>query len=301
MPTTQKKTAVYYDGSCPLCNREIEFYQKRRGADEIDWVDVSQTKERLTAPDLSKQNALARFHVRDAEGHLKSGGEAFATLWQNLPGFRSIGVLASYQPFKFLLRVLYGIFLVVRPWIQRAAPMHSTQRDKVMPNWLLRDLRSDHAGETGAVVIYQSILAVSRDPAIRDFAKEHLATEKDHLRKIEEVFPPSQKSLALPLWRVAAFITGALPTLISRNAVYVTIDAVENFVDQHYAVQIERLDKTALYPDLRALLASCREDELRHRKEARDNLSSKSGFFERIWRKAILTGSRAAVAVARVF
>ena len=29
-----------------------------------------------------------------------------------------------------------------------------------------KDLRSDHAGETGAVMIYNGILAVSRDPAL---------------------------------------------------------------------------------------------------------------------------------------
>ncbi len=46
---------------------------------------------------------------------------------------------------------------------------------------LIGDLRSDHAGETGAVAIYLGILAVSHNPQIRQFAREHQATEREHL------------------------------------------------------------------------------------------------------------------------
>ena len=50
-----------------------------------------------------------------------------------------------------------------------------------LPKKLRKDLRSDHAGETGAVMIYKGILAVSRDPALRSFASTHLETEQKHL------------------------------------------------------------------------------------------------------------------------
>jgi hypothetical protein len=42
---------------------------------------------------------------------------------------------------------------------------------------LIGDLRSDHAGETGGVIISRGILAGSRDPAVRAFASAHLAAE----------------------------------------------------------------------------------------------------------------------------
>ena len=45
-----------------------------------------------------------------------------------------------------------------------------------LPAALLADLRTDHAGESGAVMIYRGILAVTRDAGLRHFAQAHLAT-----------------------------------------------------------------------------------------------------------------------------
>lgn len=53
------------------------------------------------------------------------------------------------------------------------------------PPALVSDLRTDHAGETGAVMIYRGILAVTRGPALRRFAKDHLAIEANHLAVTE--------------------------------------------------------------------------------------------------------------------
>jgi hypothetical protein len=79
------------------------------------------------------------------------------------------------------------------------------------PAALKRELRTDHAGEAGAVMIYRGVLAVARDDTLRAFAQHHLETESRHLALIEEVVPPSGRSRLLPLWRVAGWLTGALP------------------------------------------------------------------------------------------
>ena len=55
-------------------------------------------------------------------------------------------------------------------------------------SYLERELRSDHAGETGAVYIYKGIIAVAKyrkDQELMNFAKHHDATEADHLHLIE--------------------------------------------------------------------------------------------------------------------
>ena len=138
-----------------------------------------------------------------------------------------------------------------------------------LPVWLQQDMRSNHAGETGAVFIYRGILAVSRDEQVRRFAQSHLETEEKHLALITNELNVSQLSLFLPLWKLAGYLTGAIPSLFGSNAVYATVDAVETFVDEHYLEQIERLRREDIFPELRKLLERCRAEEIVHRDEAR--------------------------------
>lgn len=121
---TEKNLTVFYDGACPLCTREIAFYRRRRGAEGVQWIDVSQPGAEVengeVAPGLSRQDALARFHVRDTDGQLISGGVAFARLWQAFPAFKPLGDLFRLRPFAWLLDRAYPLFLRFRPRIQRA-------------------------------------------------------------------------------------------------------------------------------------------------------------------------------------
>ena len=294
---------VYYDGACPLCRREIGFYRRSRGADSIAWVDVATTDQASVAPDLSRADALARFHVRLPDGRLESGASGFGALWAALPAYRSLGRLVRLPVLQPILEAAYGGFLKVRPGMQRLAARLDAVGDGMYPRWLERDLRSDHAGESGAVAIYRGILAVSRCVRVREFAQRHMASEQRHLRTMELHLPPARRSKLLLLWRAAGFATGALPAIFGPRAVYITIEAVETFVDQHYLGQIERIDEmhdpegrmVALREDLQA----CRLDEIAHRDEASSAGPSGRGWLARIWATTVAIGSMAGVAIAR--
>ena len=168
-----------------------------------------------------------------------------------------------------------------------------------LPTAIIRDLRTDHAGEAGAVRIYQGVLAVARDPALRAFALRHLATEASHLKRIEAWLPPAHRSRLLPLWLAAGWITGALPALFGPRAVYSTIEAVERFVDLHYAEQIERLGLHTGLASLRDTLIDCQGDEISHRLEAAAARGAEPGALLRVWAWLVGAGSRAAVAVCK--
>lgn len=177
-----------------------------------------------------------------------------------------------------------------------------------LPASLLSDLRTDHAGETGAVMIYRGILATTRDAAVRNFAQEHLATEAAHLAAIEQLLAPRHRSRLLPLWRGAGWLTGALPAGIGPRAVYATIEAVETFVDHHYTKQInaiDQLDPARAQPSLQALRAhlhSFRADEVHHRDDAAarfDRHAAPPSPLLRLWIWAVGAGSRGAVKICR--
>lgn len=115
-----QKLTVFYDGDCPLCRREIGFYQRRKGAGRIEWRDVSALPAGAVAKGLSKCEAMARFHVMDADGAYFSGAEGFAKLWAALPSFRWLGLAAQVKPVLWLLERLYEWFLTVRPRLQKS-------------------------------------------------------------------------------------------------------------------------------------------------------------------------------------
>ncbi|WP_373503843.1 thiol-disulfide oxidoreductase DCC family protein [Aestuariivirga sp.] len=107
----QSPLTVYYDGDCPVCRREIGFYQGRTGQ-AVDYCNVAAGT--CPAPDLTREDALKRFHVRMADGTLVSGARAFVELWSRTPGLRLIAPLFRNGPAIAVLDVVYAGFLKLR-------------------------------------------------------------------------------------------------------------------------------------------------------------------------------------------
>ena len=162
-------------------------------------------------------------------------------------------------------------------------------------------LRSDHAGEVGAVYIYKGILSIAKDPALVEFSKRHLETEKEHLRKIEEVLPISKRSKLVGIWKVAGYLLGFLPSLFGPRIVFATIEAVESFVEDHYEEQLKYL-RAQNDPDqaLINLLQACQDDEIEHKNESAIKKRSTPGFLLNFWMKIVGWGSSSAVKVAKI-
>ena len=110
---------VFYDGSCPLCQREIAIYRRGDTSASIRWTDISTCSSEALPEGLSRKDALARFHVQRADGALISGAGAFAELWAHTPGFRWVGQMARLPIIQSALDHAYNIFLGWRPALQR--------------------------------------------------------------------------------------------------------------------------------------------------------------------------------------
>ncbi len=311
-PTMSGKACVYYDGGCPLCRAEIATYQRAEGGQSLQWLDADGCAPAELGTGLDRQAALARLHVRRADGTLVQGAAAFVEIWSALPRWRWLARIARLPGVLPLLDLGYTGFLRVRPLWRRRPGATDARALR-----LLRELRTDHAGETGAVMIYRGILAVSRDPSVRAFAQHHLETEQRHLAQVEQVVPPRWRSRLLPIWRVSGWLTGALPACFGPRAVFATIEAVETFVDRHYAVQLVLIDALVQQPpvqdaaggrsphplpdlpSLRMLLEQCRLDEVVHRDDAAARRDGRDGWALAAWKQVVGRGSEAAVALCR--
>ena len=115
---TSKSLTVFFDGSCPICSKEINFYKMRAGADELSWVDVSDEEIPIPIQTRSREELMARFHVLSSSGELVSGGAAFAELWASLPAFKIFGKIFKLPILRYLIDVGYDIFLTLRPKLQ---------------------------------------------------------------------------------------------------------------------------------------------------------------------------------------
>lgn len=124
-PADSAQLTVYYDGACPLCSREIAHYRSMAGAEHIHWQDVADASsthgDAKLADDLTREAALARMHVRDADGQLISGAAAFAQMWQMFPKTRWLGRVAATRPALWVLEPAYRGFLALRPLWRRKA------------------------------------------------------------------------------------------------------------------------------------------------------------------------------------
>lgn len=169
-----------------------------------------------------------------------------------------------------------------------------------LPAWLQSELRSNHAGETGAVFIYRGILRFSTDPVVRAFALEHLETEQEHLALFDQWLPGDIKSLLIPAWRLSGWVLGAVSTLGGRTGVFATIEAVETFVVAHYQQQVARLAQEETYPEVAVALEQFMRDEDHHREDAHSRQVVTPGLLGRCWQTLVEQGSAFAVVIARV-
>jgi ubiquinone biosynthesis monooxygenase Coq7 len=167
-----------------------------------------------------------------------------------------------------------------------------------MPKWLLSALRTDHAGETGAVWIYKGILSVSGDKKVIEFATRHLETEQEHLKLLESTLDVANRTKLLPLWRLAGFVIGAAPALIGPSLVWATIEAVETFVVDHYEKQIKTLIASEEQASILELLRKCSADEAEHCHEAQSLQNETQRFLTKLWCRMVSLGSLLAVKIS---
>jgi predicted DCC family thiol-disulfide oxidoreductase YuxK len=111
---------VLYDGACPLCRREIGIYSVLEPNTPLCFADVSDAALPLP-PGTTREQLLARFHVRSADGELLSGAQAFLALWAALPGWRWLARVARLPGAAWAMERVYRRFLRWRPTLQRWA------------------------------------------------------------------------------------------------------------------------------------------------------------------------------------
>jgi len=166
-------------------------------------------------------------------------------------------------------------------------------------------IRVDHAGEYGAVRIYEGQLAVFKNLPHKKKVTEALTRmaheEEEHLARFNKlVNERNVRPTALnPFWHVGGFAMGAVTALMGEKAAHACTVAVETVIDEHYQSQITELDALGTEEDLKETIIQFREEEIAHKQEALDNGAEEApgypalaGVIQTICRIAIRTSEK---------
>lgn len=170
--------------------------------------------------------------------------------------------------------------------------IHAAQQLKSM-------IRVNQAGEFGAKRIYAGQLAImgDRHPAARSIS--HMAEqEQRHLDAFDRIMAERgvRPTVFHPLWSVAGYALGAATAVLGPEAAMACTVAVETEIDLHYSEQLEELGDSE--PQLSALIAEFRAEELEHKATALDQ-GAERAFAYPVMSAVIRAGCRVAIAVSK--
>ena len=162
-------------------------------------------------------------------------------------------------------------------------------------------IRVDHAGERGAVKIYEGqLLALNtlvKDESLKKTIEDMKIHEVEHCQFFEKEIEKRniKPTRFLPLWDLLGIGLGFGSTLLGKKAAMLCTASVEEVIDKHYLDQINQLGPDE--KELKKKITKFREDELHHKDIAYEKGASKEGLYY-FMDKIIKTGSKIAINIS---
>ena len=162
-------------------------------------------------------------------------------------------------------------------------------------------IRVDHAGERGAIKIYEGQLLALNTFVKDEELKKTIEEMKEHEREHANYFDQEIKKRGikptkfLPLWDLLGVGLGFGSTLLGKKAAMLCTASVEEVIDEHYQNQIDQIGSDE--KDLKKKIIKFREDELHHKDIAYEKGASKEGIYS-IFDKIVKTSSKIAIRVS---
>ena len=172
---------------------------------------------------------------------------------------------------------------------------------KTNKNTVEEFIRVDHAGERGAIKIYEGqLLALNtfiKDDNLKKIIEEMKIHEKEHCDYFENEIKKRniEPTKFLPLWDLLGVALGFGTTLLGKKAAMLCTASVEEVIDEHYSSQIKELKIDE--KKLKEKIIKFREDELHHKNIAYEEGATKQGVYA-ILDKVIKTGSKIAINIS---
>ena len=162
-------------------------------------------------------------------------------------------------------------------------------------------IRVDHAGERGAIKIYEGQLLALKTFKQNEFLKKKIEEMKEHEKEHYEFFDNEirKRNIAptklLPVWDILGVTLGFGTALLGKKATMLCTASVEEVIGDHYKNQTYKLKEDE--EDLKKKIEKFRDDELDHKDIAYEGGATKEGLYG-LLDKIIKTSSRIAIAIS---
>ena len=162
-------------------------------------------------------------------------------------------------------------------------------------------IRVDHAGERGAIKIYEGQLlalkTIKQDNDLKDKIEEMKEQEKEHLEYFEKEIQKRKikPTYLLPVWDLMSVALGFGTALLGKKAAMLCTASVEEVIEDHYQSQLKKIGDDE--KDLKEKIEKFRADEVEHKNMAYESGATNKGLYS-IMDKAIRTGSRIAITIS---
>tara|TARA_Y100000590_G_scaffold415502_1_gene513317 strand:+ start:1088 stop:1621 length:534 start_codon:yes stop_codon:yes gene_type:complete len=162
-------------------------------------------------------------------------------------------------------------------------------------------IRVDHAGERGAIKIYEGQLlalnTIQKDESLKETIEKMKVHENEHFDFFDKEIKKRniRPTKFLPLWDLLAIGMGFGSTIIGRKAAMLCTASVEEVIDEHYQNQINQIENDEKL--LKEKIIKFRQDELLHKNIAYEKGATKKGIYS-ILDLVIKTGSRIAIRIS---
>jgi len=172
---------------------------------------------------------------------------------------------------------------------------------KTNKNKIEKFLRVDHAGERGAIKIYEGqLLALNtlvKDEKLKKIIEEMKNHEKEHLNFFNKEIKKRniKPTKFLPLWDLLGVGLGFSSAIMGKKATMLCTASVEEVIDGHYQNQIDQINSDE--KNLKKKIKKFRDDEIHHKNIAYDHGADKKGIYS-IFDKIIKTGSKVAISLS---
>ena len=163
-------------------------------------------------------------------------------------------------------------------------------------------IRVDHAGERGAIKIYEGQLlalkTIKQDESLKHIVEDMKEHEKEHLEYFEKEIQKRKikPTYLLPLWDVMGVALGFGTAMLGKKAAMLCTASVEEVIEDHYQNQLNSLGNDE--KDLKTKIEKFRNDEINHKNIAYKTGATNKGFYS-IMDKIIRTSSKIAITISK--